>query len=200
MKENQIESLVTENTTEGVTNWKNVSSAINSHVNEIRDNALDKFQGSEEFTNNIRANFLKENGFENVDQFNVFVKTAKSNTNEIQETNLRLTNELSDLQSKYTELNNQFTNSNNELTHIKNQKLANDLGVKSDMVDFALFEASKIVNDETSLEDVLESFKESRPAMFGDKPNLKVGKKINQKTEVKDATKEKLSAKYPWLK
>ena len=186
MKNTELQELIQNNTTDGNINFDAIAKGVNEHVNTIRDSYYEKQRVNlrGELQNEFKTEYLKNYGFENDDQFAAFVKNSKATTDETKEAVNRLTNEKTTLQNSYNELNKKFEETNKQLNNINNQKVARKLGIKEDMLDYALFEANKLVNDETTLEKALESFKESKPTIFNEENNgrIVIGREKNEKT------------------
>lgn len=105
MKFEEVQELLTNNgveITESI-NIDEISKGINTFATGLKESSVEKALKNvdgNEFVNK----FLTENDFENVDQFNAFIKNSKASTNELQEKATRLENEAVAYQSKISEL------------------------------------------------------------------------------------------------
>ena len=192
MKRKELEELLKNNTKEDNNiDIEAVFEQINKHVNEISAKNIEKERNSfkDEVSSEVKNEFIKQYGFENVDQFGAFVKNSKASATETSEALSRVQTEYDNFKETYSSLEKQYKEVNNELTSMKNLKLAREIGVKDDFLDFALFEAQKLVNEETSLSDAFGNLRESKPYVFGDK-EVKVGKEVKGK---------KVETKSPFL-
>jgi len=190
MKRKELEELIKANTNEeGAIDIETIFKAVNEHVNEISGKNIEKEKEVllKQVTTEAQNAFISEYGFENVDQFSAFVTNSKATTTEKDQTLKRINKELVKFKEDYGTLEKQYKDANSELTSINNKGLAKQIGVKEDMLDFALFEANKVVNDEVSLEDALNGLKESKPFAFDleEKTSLKVGTEVKGKGEIK---------------
>lgn len=180
MKKEELQKLVEENTNDGQINYNAIANGINEHANTIRDNYFEKEKVAlkGKLVEEVKSEFLKEYGYDNVDQFSSFVENTKATTSEKDEKLKRILKENEAYQTEIEEITGKYNDANKTLKGINNQSLAKKLGVKEDMVDFALFEANKLVTEETNLESVLEGFKEEKANLFVDqepKERIKVG-------------------------
>ncbi len=84
-----------------------------------------------------------------------------------------ISSRINPLNQKVQELSNQLAKSEKltqqyhaELQGYKNKEVALKQGIPSELLDYAIFEASKMVTKEKSFEDALKEFKESKKALF----------------------------------
>lgn len=179
MKVTQLQELLTSNTNEGVVDFDAIAKNINDDTNLIRDNGIEKYKTTavEEMKGTVVNDFLKSHEFENVDQFTSFVTNAKSSSSEVTAKATRLEKELKDWQGKYTGIESQFNEVNNKYTNETHKSLARGLGVKDDMIDYALFEATKNVTDEIKFDDAMKSLIEAKPSLVSGEERLRLGEK-----------------------
>jgi len=192
MKKEQLKELLESNKTEDGFNYDAIAKGVNEFANNIRDKHFEKEKETLKgmLSNDVKSEFLKEYGFDNVDQFGAFIDNSKASATEQSKKLDRIEQEYADYKEKYVTLEEQYNVANNELSTINNKQIAKKLGIKDDMLEFVLFEAQKKVTDEMDLKQVIESFKESKPSLFQEeqKERFAIGKKPGEKTPPKEGS------------
>ena len=192
MKKEQLKELLESNKTEDGFNYDAIAKGINEFANSIRDKHFEKEKEALKgmLSNDVKGEFVKEYGFDNVDQFGAFVDNSKATATEQSKSLERIQKEYADYKEKYVTLEEQYNVANNELSTINNKQIAKKFGVKDDMLDFALFEAQKLTKEDTTLEQVFEGFKESKPSLFQEEQQerFQVGKKPGEKAPPKEGS------------
>lgn len=167
MKHEQLQKLFESNTVDGVTNFE----AIAGEVNTFYDGVIERKRESATKGLVNPNDFIKQYDFENVDQFNAFVKNTKSASSELSEKATRLEGENKTLNEQLKELQGKVTDY--EFT----SQLVNK-GVEKDKLDYAKFKLQGMINDEVDLDTALAQLRESdsvfKVADNGDK-GFKVG-------------------------
>lgn len=199
MKVTELQELFTANTTDGQTDYEAIAKSVNEATNTVRDNALNKYKetASKELAPEIQNAFIKQYEFENVDQFKAFVTNSKATSNELTEKTTRLEQELSKYEETYKGLETKYNELNSKYTGETRKSLAKSLGVKEDMVDYAMFEANKSVTEEVNFEEALKGLIESKPTLVSEETRVKVGTK---KTETGDGEAKSYADVFAELK
>ena len=78
------------------------------------------------------------------------------------------TNKYNVLKTQYETLSNNLTAAVNELQTYKNRELAEKAGVKSQFIDFALYEAQKLTTDKKGIDVAITEFVKSNPYVTKD--------------------------------
>lgn len=78
------------------------------------------------------------------------------------------TNKYNVLKTQYETLSNNLTAAVNELQTYKNRELAEKAGVKSQFVDFALYEAKKLTTDKKGIDVAITEFVKANPYVTND--------------------------------
>jgi len=189
MKTTELQELLKANTTDSGLNYDEIAKHINEEVNTIRDKSIEKYKetAKQDLAGSIQDEFLKQYEFENVDQFKAFVDNSKASNDEVKAKATRLEQELAKKQKAYDELQGNYQTINQEITVTKQKELARSTGVKADMIDYALFEASKLVNDDTDFKTALEKLVADKPTLIGETERIKFGQNNpDNNTSVKD--------------
>ena len=189
MKTTELQELLKANTTDSGLNYDEIAKHINEEVNTIRDKSIEKYKetAKQDLAGSIQDEFLKQYEFENVDQFKAFVDNSKASNDEVKAKATRLEQELAKKQKAYDELQGNYQTINQEITVTKQKELARSTGVKADMIDYALFEASKLVNDDTDFKTALEKLVADKPTLIGETDRIKFGQNNpDNNTSVKD--------------
>lgn len=186
MKVEAVQELLTSNGIEVNENINvaEISKSINDFATGLKESSVEKaLQGVDgsEYVNK----FLTENDFENVDQFNAFVKNGKATTTELQEKSTRLEQEATEYKTKYEELNTQLFTSNVNLAFAQN-------GVTDEQVikDFAPIIKSNL-NEDNNLNDVVKNIIE-RYKLVEEKPPRIGGNQGGGKTPSEMTLEQKL--------
>lgn len=99
MKIEELKSMIDEYSADGEINHEELNKAINSKFDVLIESKVTKAKNSAK-SENI-AEFLNEQGYENIDQFTAFVKNSKATSSELSEKASRLEAELSKIQGEY---------------------------------------------------------------------------------------------------
>lgn len=188
MKDTQLQELLTTNGIELGENVdiKAIAQGINDVFNPIIQNQVSKA------TKGLMSqdDFIKQYDFENVDQFNAFVKNTKSASSELSEKATRLETELNEWKTKATDFESKVKDY--EFTSTLRSK-----GIADDKLDYAKFKLSSMINEETDLDSALSTLMESdsvlKPTDDGNK-GFKVGAEPKDKKPAPNA--DYLKAKY----
>lgn len=78
------------------------------------------------------------------------------------------TNKYNVLKTQYETLSNNLTAAVNELQTYKNRELAEKAGVKSQFIDFALYEAKKLTTDKKGIDVAITEFVKENPYVTND--------------------------------
>ena len=78
------------------------------------------------------------------------------------------TNKYNVLKTQYETLSNNLTAAVNELQTYKNRELAEKAGVKSQFIDFALYEAQKLTTDKKGIDVAITEFVKANPYVTND--------------------------------
>ena len=199
MKTTELQELLKANTTDSGLNYDEIAKHINEEVNTIRDKSIEKYKetAKQDLAGSIQDEFLKQYEFENVDQFKAFVDNSKASNDEVKAKATRLEQELAKKQKAYDELQGNYQTINQEITVTKQKELARSTGVKADMIDYALFEASKLVNDDTDFKTALEKLVADKPTLIGETERIKFGQ---NNPDNNSSVKDGLLGRYMELK
>lgn len=141
MKLEELKALIDEHTNEGELNQDELNKAINAKFDGLIDAKVNKAKTVAKDEN--IAEFIKDKGFENIDQFNAFVKNTNAASSELSEKVTRYEQELSALK----ESNSALKAENENFTYLG--KL-NDIDPKYQK--FVMSEIKGLVNDETDFD------------------------------------------------
>lgn len=147
MKLEELKALVTEHTKEDVVNFEELNKVINSKFDGLIDVKVAKAKELAK-SENI-AEFIKEQGYENIDQFTSNVKNVKATSSELSEKVTRYEQELEALKND----NLKLKSANDEYTYIS--KLSN---VDDKYKKFVMSEIKGLVNETTDFATAQEQY------------------------------------------
>lgn len=175
MKIEELKSLIDEHTGEDGIDNDSLNKAINARFDALIDVKVKKAKASAE-TENI-ASFIESQGFENIDQFNAFVKNSKATSTELTEKVTRFETELEALRNE----NGQLKSANEEHTYLS--KLS---GVDDKYKKFLYSEIKGLVNEETDFDTARDSYLKDNPHYLKD--NSQIVTKIPQNSDTANKT------------
>ena len=187
MKIEELKALIDKYTTDEGLNHEELNKDINAQFDALIDGKVTKAKASAK-SENIEE-FIKEQGFENLDQYNAFVKNTKSASNELTEKATRLETEYGAIKSEYEKLKAE----NESYTYLS--KLD---GVDDKFKKFALSEIKGLINDETDFDTAKTKYFEENPQYLKESGSQMVTKtpKGTTKTVQGDGVLSILEAKH----
>lgn len=147
MKIEELKALIDEASNDGEINHETLNKAINSNFDALIDVKVTKAKESSQATN--IAEFIKGQGFENIDQFNAFVKNTKAASTELSEKVTRYESELEALRTE----NGSLKTTNDEYTYMG--KLNN---VDEKYKKFVFNEVKGLTDESTDFETAAEQY------------------------------------------
>lgn len=147
MKTTELQALIDENTVDGELNIEAVNKAVNSQFDALIDAKVTKAKESGK-SENVET-FIKDQGFDNIDQFNAFVKNTKSTSTELTEKVTRYEQELESLRGENGTLKGRV----DEYTHLGQLK-----NVDPKYQKFVMSEIKGLVNDTMDFEEAKEKY------------------------------------------
>ena len=147
MKIEELKSLIEEHTKEDVLDHEALNKAINMQFDALIDSKLGKYK--ETSKGEVLGEFIKEQGFENIDQYNAFLKNTKATSTELSEKATRYEQELEQLKS----LNASLKSQNDEYTYMSKLNDVDDRFKK-----FVYSEIRGLVNDDTDFDTAKSSY------------------------------------------
>ena len=177
MKRSELEELIKTHTADDGIDYDAIAKSVNDETNVIRDKAIEKYKetAKQELADEIKNEFIKQYDFENVDQFKAFVDNSKATSDEVKAKATRLEQELEQAKAQLQETESKYKDVDSKLQTYSHKQIAKKLGVKDDMLDYALFEAKKLVNDEVDVEKALGKLIEEKPVLAQEQERVKVG-------------------------
>ena len=91
------------------------------------------------------------------------------------------TNKYNVLKTQYETLSNNLTAAVDELQTYKNRELATKAGVQSQFVDFALYEAKKLMTDKKGIDVAITEFVKANPYVTNDVTSTNNANNVNNK-------------------
>lgn len=147
MKLEELKALVTEHTADDVVNYEELNKVINSKFDGLIEAKVTK--AKELAKNENIAEFIKEQGYENIDQFTSSVKNTKATSSELSEKVTRYEAELEALRND----NLQLKSTNDEYTYLSKLNNVDDKYKK-----FVMSEIKGLVNDTTDFATAQEQY------------------------------------------
>lgn len=147
MKIEELKSLVDKHTAEDGVNYDELNKAINAKFDGLIESKVSKAKETGK-GENIEA-FIKDQGFENIDQFTAFVKNSKATSTELTEKVTRYETELDALKGE----NGKLKVENDNYAYLG--KLSN---VKEDMREFALYKIKGLMDDGTDFDTAKDKY------------------------------------------
>jgi len=173
MKLEELKALIEEHTAEDSVNYDELNKAINVKFDALIEKKVSKAKdsGKDEHI----AEFIKEQGYDNVDQFSAAVKNTKAASTELSEKVTRYEQELEQLRADYQKTKTE----NEEYTYLS--KLSN---VDPKYQKFVMSEIKGLVSDETDFDTARETYLADNAHYLKDNESI-VTKlpKTNTKTE-----------------
>ena len=123
----------------------------NTQQNQVQTQTKPQAQPQAQVQNNSQRLFTQ-------DQVNDIVAERVNGT----------TNKYNVLKTQYETLSNNLTAAVNELQTYKNRELAEKAGVKSQFIDFALYEAQKLTTDKKGIDVAITEFVKANPYVTND--------------------------------
>lgn len=187
MKNEELKTLIEKYTVEDVLNHDELNKAINAQFDTLIDTKVSKAKENA-MGGNIEA-FIKEQGFENIDQFNSFVKNSKATSTELTEKVTRYETELEALRNDNTTLKS----ANENYTY--SSKLSD---VDDKYKKFVMSEIKGLVNDDMDFDTAKEKYLTDNAHYLRDKTEKIVTKlpKGGEQAQVTDGVAAILERKH----
>lgn len=160
MDNEQIQNLITDNTTDDKIDYNVIGDSIRSSMKQTNEsNESDYKKQFNQETISIEAvnTFLKSNNFENVDAFTTFSKNAKATTDEVKEKATRLETENNEYKMNSEKSKVEYDKLNNEMSKLKLENKAHGENIQSKFINATIAQVNAIVSDKI---DVDEAFKQ----------------------------------------
>ena len=161
MKLEELKSLITEYTSDDNLNQEELNKAINAKFDGLIESKISKAKESSKAENIIE--FVKGQGFDNIDQFTSSIKNSKANSSELSEKVTRYEAELETLKSE----NGTLKSANDEYTYLS--KLTN---VDDKYKKFVMSEIKGLINDKTDFETAQEQYLTNNAHYLRDNENI----------------------------
>jgi hypothetical protein len=163
-----IKKTIEENTVDGVTNYDAVNEAVQKQTGDIvAKNMPDTDKLKVEARESAIKEFIEGVGIKdviNTDQFIAYAKRLESD--EKAQENIRLTNELTDITTKYNTLDKDYQTTSGKLSGFINERtLVND-GANPKDVDYDVFQINKLVSTDKDFTQASEEYRTANPHRF----------------------------------
>ena len=188
MKRNKFNEFLKEFTSEEGINEDGLFTAINKHLDGIIINKEETVKAStiKNAREDIINDFLKDNEFNNLDEFNAFRKNGATADSEAV---TRLQKELDTYKNKSNEYETEISKLNGTITNYNSDKLLIKDGIEDeDKREFYKFKINKL--DGETFEEKYSAFKNDNPDIFKEqpkqKPHISTNKPINRTNQNSD--------------
>lgn len=177
MKQEQLKEMLSTNGIElnENVNIEAIAKGINDAFNPIIESKVSKA------TKGLMSqeDFIKGQGFENIDSYNAFIKNTKATATELTEAKTRLDGEVKTLSE-------QLADAQAKVKGYEFDNKLRDAGVNADIMDYAKFKLNGMITEEVDFDSALKTLRETDKMFSNEETGFKVGKETKNDNKPTD--------------